>query len=249
MKILFALPGLHRVVRGAEVAFEEISRHIARSPGFEVTLIGSGPRRPHEPYRYIQSACIVRERFEKFPSIPYLRDHYGYEELSFAPGLLRAFSPAHFDVTVTCGYPYTNWILRSRRRNRWPRHVFVTQNSDWMIRRQDWEFKHFGCDGLICTNPEYYQRHQDRWPSVLIPNGVDPRIFRPGPGDRQKFGLPEDKPVVLMVSALASFKRVLEGIRAVSLLKEAYLVVAGEGELRPRTWSRSAIASCQIVFD
>ncbi len=87
LRILFALPGLHRVVRGAEVAFEEISRRIARRPGFEVTLIGSGPRRLDEPYHYVQSACIVREKFEKFPSIPYLRDHYAYEEISFAPGL------------------------------------------------------------------------------------------------------------------------------------------------------------------
>ena len=232
LRILFALPGLHRVVRGAEVAFEEISRRIARRPGFEVTLIGSGPRRLGEPYHYVQSACIVREKFEKFPSIPYLRNHYAYEEISFAPGLLRAFSPADFDVTVTCGYPYTNWVLRSRRRHRWPRHVFVTQNGDWMIRQQDWEYKHFGCEGLICTNPDYYQNHRNRWPSVLIPNGVDPDIFCPGPGERERFGLPGDKPVVLMVSALASFKRVLEGIRAVSRLKKEFLVIAGDGEQR-----------------
>jgi len=232
LKILFALPGLHRVVRGAEVAFEEISRCIARFPGFEVTLIGSGPRRLDEPYHYVQNACIGRERFEKFPSIPYLRDHYVYEELSFAPGLMRAFSPADFDISVTCGYPYTNWVLRSRRRNRWPRHVFVTQNSDWMIRRHDREYRHFGREGLVCTNPDYYQRHQNHWPSVLIPNGVDPEVFRPGPGDRQRFGLPVDKPVILMVSALASCKRVLEGIRAVSLLKDEHLVVTGDGEQR-----------------
>jgi glycosyltransferase involved in cell wall biosynthesis len=232
LKILFALPGLHQVARGAEVAFEEVARRIATRPGFEVTLIGSGPRRRDEPYRYVQSPCIARERFEKFPSIPYLRDHYAYEELSFAPGLIRAFSPAQFDITVTCAYPYTNWALRSRRRNGWPRHVFVTQNSDWMIRLRNSEYKHFGCDGLICINPEYYQRHHDHWPSVLIPNGVDPKIFRPGLADRQKFGLPADKPVVLMASALSSHKRVLEGIRAVPLLEDAYLVVAGEGEQR-----------------
>lgn len=232
LKILFALPGLHRVARGAEVAFEEVARRIARRPGFEVTLIGSGPSRRDEPYRYVQSPCIARERFEKFPSIPCLRDHYAYEELTFAPGLIRAFSPMDFDVTVTCAYPYTNWALRLRRRNGWPRHVFVTQNSDWMIRLQNSEYKHFGCDGLVCINPEYYQRHRDHWPSALIPNGVDPKIFHPGMGDRQKLGLPADKPVVLMASALSSHKRVLEGIRAVSLLNHVYLVVAGEGEQR-----------------
>jgi len=232
LRILFALPGLHRVVRGAEVAFEEVSRRIASRPTFDVTLIGSGSARPNEPYRYVRSACLARERFEKFPSIPCLRDHYAYEELSFAPGLLCAFSPAHFDITVTCAYPYTNWVLRSRRRNGSPRHVFVTQNGDWMIRSDHQEYKYFGCDGLICTNPEHYQRHRNRYPSVLITNGVDPTIFVPGSGERQRLGLPSDKPIVLMVSALTPFKRVLEGIQAISLLKEAFLVIAGDGEQR-----------------
>jgi glycosyltransferase involved in cell wall biosynthesis len=232
LRVLFALPGLHRVVRGAEVAFEEVARCIARIPGFEVTLIGSGPSRLDEPYDYVQTQCIARERFEKFPSIPYLRDHYGYEELSFAPGLLRTFSPDEFDVTVTCGYPYTNWVLRSRRDDRRPRHIFVTQNGDWMVRSQSWEYKHFGCDGLICTNPDYFRSHRDRWPSVLIPNGVNPEVFSPGPSQRQMLGLPTDKPVVLMVSALASFKRVLEGVRTVSRVPDAYLMIAGDGEQR-----------------
>ena len=59
--------------------------------------------------------CSPEDLFERWPSLPYLRDHYGYEELSFAPGLLRTFSPRDFDLTVTCGYPYTNWVLRWRR--------------------------------------------------------------------------------------------------------------------------------------
>ena len=49
LRILFALPGLHRVVRGAEVAFESVAREIARTPGYSVTLIGSGQPRPDEP--------------------------------------------------------------------------------------------------------------------------------------------------------------------------------------------------------
>ena len=42
LRVLFALPGLHRVVRGAEVAFESVAREIARTPGYGVTLVGSG---------------------------------------------------------------------------------------------------------------------------------------------------------------------------------------------------------------
>jgi glycosyltransferase involved in cell wall biosynthesis len=232
LRILFALPGLHRVVRGAEVAFEEVSRCIAKIPGFQVTLIGSGPDRAAEPYQYRQTRCIPRERFEKWPRIPYLRDHFGYEELSFAPGLLRSFSPENFDLTVTCGYPYTNIALRARRKDRWPRHVFVTQNGDWMVQSQNWEYKHFGCDGLICTNPDYFDRHRDRWPSVLIPNGVNPDVFQPGPQSREALNLPPGVPIALIVSALSPSKRVLEGIACVSRVPGVHMVIAGDGELR-----------------
>ncbi len=239
LRVLLALPGLHRVVRGAEVAFEEVARAMARLGGggagkaFEVTLIGSGKSRPGEPYQYRRSACIGREFFEKWPSVPYLRGHYVYEELTFTPGLLSTFSPGEFDATVTCSYPYVSWALRARRGNgRLPRHVFVTQNGDWMARGGNWEFKHFACDGLVCTNPEYYERHKDRWPCALIPNGVRQEVFCPGVGDRAGFGLPESGPVILIVAALIPSKRVLAGVRAVARLADSHLVVAGDGEQR-----------------
>ena len=91
---------------------------------------GQLSRRVKRPAVRCSVTAATRERFERWPSLPYLRDHYGYEELSFAPGLLRTFSPRDFDLTVTCGYPYTNWVLRWRRHGQRPRHVFVTQNGD-----------------------------------------------------------------------------------------------------------------------
>ena len=75
------------------------------------------------------------------------------------------------------------------------------------------------------------ERNEDRWFSSLIPNGVDPRVFKPGPGPRTKFDLPTDAPVILMVSALIPSKNVLEGIRAVARLPDAHLVVAGDALL------------------
>jgi glycosyltransferase involved in cell wall biosynthesis len=232
LRVLFALSGMHRVVRGAEVALEEVARRLAQQSQFEVTVIGSGRPREAEPYRFRQASCIRRERFEKWPSLPGLRDHYGYEELTFVPGLMRAYRPSDFDVTVTCGYPYTNWVLRGMGGRRGPKHVFVTQNGDWMVQSKTWEYRHFGCDGLVCTNPEYFDRHQHRWPSALIPNGVDPALFYPGPATRGQLGLPADATVVLIVSALAPFKRVLDGVRATARVPNAFLVIAGDGEQR-----------------
>jgi glycosyltransferase involved in cell wall biosynthesis len=232
LRVLFALPGLHRVARGAEAAFEDLARAMARRGDFDVTLIGSGAARTDEPYRYRRATCVPRETFEKWPSIPYLRGHYVYEELTFIPSLLRHYDPAEFDATLTCGYPYVNWALRMPRHGHRPKHIFITQNGDWMVQARNWEFKHFSCDGLVCTNPEYFARHRNRFPAALIPNGVDPHCFHPGHAERTTFGLPPDVPIVLIVAALIGSKRVLEGIRAVAAAGKLHLVVAGDGELR-----------------
>lgn len=232
-RVLFALPGLHRVCRGAEIAFESIAAELARLPGHEVTLVGTGPDVPGRPYRYLAVPCIPRERFERLPSVPVLRTSYAWEELTFAPGLARAFTPSDYDVTCACSYPFTNWTLRARRGLRpGPAHVFVTQNGDWPARAVNSEYRLFGCDGLVCTTPEYFERNGARWRAAVIPNGVDPAAFAPGPPARSAFGLPDGVPMALMVSALIPSKRVIEGIRCAARVPDLHLRVAGDGPLR-----------------
>ncbi len=195
--------------------------------------MGSGSTRPDVPYTFRHVPSISRERFEKLPSLPILRGDTAYEEATFVPGLLRRFRPDEFDVTITCSYPFTNWALRRPSwRGRTPAHVFVTQNGDWPAASRNAEYRWFGCDGLVCTNPDFYERNRDRWRAVLIPNGTDIDRFGPGACDPTRFGLPTDLPIVLMVSALIESKRVMDGIRAVAALPGAHLVVAGDGALR-----------------
>lgn len=161
------------------------------------------------------------------------RDETAWEDALFAPGLFTAYEPARYDVTLTCAYPFTNWVLRRPvLGGRRPRHVFVTQNGDWPAWSNDAEYQFFNCDGLVCINPEYYQRNADRYRCALIPNGVDTDRFKPGRAERERFDLPGSGPVVLMVSALIPSKNVAEGIEAVSAIPEATLVVAGDGPLR-----------------
>jgi glycosyltransferase involved in cell wall biosynthesis len=176
---------------------------------------------------------VRRERFEAFPAIPPFRNEYAYEELTFVPGLLWRLRPSDYDVTLTCSYPFTNWVLRRPvwRRSR-PPHVFVTQNGDWPAYATNSEFRFFGCEGLICTNPDFYERNKHRWRCQIIPNGVDCDRFKPGPPQRGDFGLPADRLIVLMVSALTPSKRVQAGIEAVSQIPDGHLVVAGDGPLR-----------------
>jgi glycosyltransferase involved in cell wall biosynthesis len=232
VRILFALAGLHRVDRGAEVAFISVGRELANA-GHSVTLIGSGPERPGEPYQYIRAPAVSRERFEHWPRIPALRNETAWEEATFVPGLLAKYRPGDFDITVTCAYPFTHWAVRrpvfgGKR----PRHVFITQNGDWPAYSDKAEFRFFSCDGLVCTNPDYFERNRARYRCALIPNGVDLKTFAPGKGEREKFGFPDKKPVILMVSALIASKNVAKGIAAVASVPDAMLVVAGDGPLR-----------------
>ncbi|MBW2714132.1 MAG: hypothetical protein JRC77_10335, partial [Deltaproteobacteria bacterium] len=48
LRILFALPGFHRVERGAEITLEYLARELAQRPQRKVTVIGSGQTRPEE---------------------------------------------------------------------------------------------------------------------------------------------------------------------------------------------------------
>lgn len=230
MRILFALPGLHRIERGAEMAFIAVASELARA-GDDVTLIGMGPSLPDRPYRYLQAGAIPRERFERFPAMPFFRNETAWEDATFVPGLLRRFRPADYDVTVTCSFPFTSLALR-RASRRGPPHVFVTQNGDWPATSNQSEFRLFDCDGLVCINPDYYERTRANYRAALIPNGVDTARFTPGPSDRAALGLDPAGPVVLMVSALIASKNVEEGIRAVAAMEQAQLVVAGDGPLR-----------------
>lgn len=232
MRILFALPGFHRVDRGAEVALLAIAEHCAQA-GDSVMVMGSGRARAGTTYAFRHVPAVDRRWFEHLPSLPALRNDTAYEEASFAPGLTARFRPADYDATVTCAYPFTNWALRRPPlRGRRPAHVFVTQNGDWPATSQRSEYRWFGCDGLVCTNPDYYERNQAHWPATLIPNGIDLDRFRPGASERARFGLPMDRSLVLMVSALIDSKRVADGVRAVAGVPGAHLVVAGDGGLR-----------------
>jgi len=257
MRILFALPGFHRFERGAEVALLSLAAELGRA-GEQVTVIGSGRARAGTPYRFLHAGSIRRERLERMPSIPALRSETAWEEASFAPGLLRAYRPADYDVTVTCSFPFTNWALRRPvAGGRRPPHVFVTQNGDWPAVSNDAEFRTFGCEGLVCTNPDYLAANQARWRCALIPNGIDAARFTPGAAERARLGLPDKGPIVLMVSALIETKRVADGVRAVSHLPGAQLVVAGDGperdavdrlaaELLPGRFRRLTVAATEM---
>lgn len=243
MRILFALPGLHNIDRGAEVAFISIAGELAKL-GHDVVLAGSGRAREGTSYEFIHIPSISRSHFERFPLLPLFRDVTAYEELTYLPGLLWRFVPSAYDITVACSYPFTNWALRRPvLGGARPPHVFVTENGDWPARTTDAEYRLFGCEGLVCINPDFYNSNKDRWFSALIPNGVNIEKFKAGKLKRERFGLPAERIIVLMVSALIPSKRVDVAIEVVSRVPNAHLVVAGDGPMRA-----SILASAQRLL-
>jgi glycosyltransferase involved in cell wall biosynthesis len=235
MRIAMVLPGLHQVVRGAEVAFEAIAQELAKRDNISLTLFGSGEERPGQIYEFRQVNCVPREWFETFwPKVPVLRHEYAYEELTFVANLFRSYNPKDYDLTITCSYPFTNWFLQWRGGKERPTHLFVTQNGDYPAVANHSEWRFFNCDGLVCINQEYFQRNQQRWNCKLITNGVNLERFFPRSVDRTQFHLPENVPLALMVSALIESKRVDMGIRAASEIEGLHLVVCGDGPERDR---------------
>jgi glycosyltransferase involved in cell wall biosynthesis len=231
MRIAFALPGFHKVDRGAEVALLAVASALADA-GDQVTVFGSGDQRPGTPYTFRHLSCVPRERFEKLPAFPPMRSEVMWEDATFAAAFMLKYRPRDFDAVVTCSFPFTQVALRRPTFGRKPLQIFVTQNGDWPAYANNAEYRFFSCDGLVCINPDYYERNRAKWNCALIPNGADLSKFAEGSSDRAKFGLPADRPIVLMVSALIDTKRVLDGIVAVGRHSTAHLVVAGDGPLR-----------------
>ncbi|MEO0986353.1 MAG: glycosyltransferase family 4 protein [Cyanobacteria bacterium J06639_14] len=233
MRVAFVLPGLHRVNRGAEIAFEAIAQELSQYQDVDVTLFGSGQPREGSLYHFKHVDNIPRERFEQnWPKLPIFRTDYVYEELTYVGNLLSTYRATAFDATVTCSYPFINWFLRWRGGRKRPAHVFVTQNSDHPAITNQSEYRFFACEGLVCTNLEYFERNQARWRSALITNGVEPSRFYPSPVDRTQFGLPPNAPIALMVSALIPSKRITEGIKAAAKINNLHLVICGDGPER-----------------
>lgn len=230
IRFLFALPGFHQEDRGAEVALLAVAEELART-GDLVHVIGSGPPRRGTSYDYRQVKAVNRRKFELLPKFPPFRSETAWEDATFALNLLRLYPKQNFDITITCNFPFTHWALRRCESGR-SLSLFVTQNGDWPAVSNEREYRFFSCDGLICTNPDYQNRNRDRWRTELIPNGIDPVRFVNVAPNRPMFGLPQDRKVVLMVSALIESKRVMEGMRAVAALSDAHLIVAGDGPMR-----------------
>ena len=231
MRLLFALPGFHAQDRGAEVALLAVANELALG-GDQITVMGSGQPRDDVAYKFIHVGAVDRTFFERFPRFPPLRSETAWEDATFAAAMTMRYSPGDYDAVITCNFPFTHLALRRPSSGKRPLQLYVTQNGDWPAQSDKAEFRFFRCDGLVCTNPDYEAQNKARWNTALIPNGIYLERYAAVQPDRKALGLPENVPLVLMVSAFIESKRVQAGIEAVAKLDGVHLVVAGDGPLR-----------------
>ncbi len=241
IRVLFALPGLNRVLRGAEVAFTEISNRLAQIPGFEVETLGSGDG-DHSGPRAKKLWLVDRGFFRSFPTLPFFRDKESWEEFTFALSAMLWLPFRRYDAIALCSFPHllllTRLIIKVRRALGLgdTKLIFITQNSDYPCLRKNSEFLLFNCDGLVCTNAVYYDRNREKWDAITIPNGADferfgtTNIAQSRATTRQRHGLPPaGKKIVLMVSALEAYKRVDVAMRALAAHEDYFLWICGAG--------------------
>jgi glycosyltransferase involved in cell wall biosynthesis len=240
MRLLFALPGFHKEERGAEIALLAVANELALG-GDDVTVMGSGEARTGTAYTFQHIGAVNRTRFEKFPRIAPFRSETVWEDATFAAAMLPRYRPSDYDIVVTCNFPFTHWALRRPGTGAKPLQIYVTQNGDWPAQSDAAEFRFFRCDGLVCTNPDYQAQNRDRWITDLIPNGIHLNRYADVCPSRKEFGLPENKAIILMVSAMIESKRVKAGIEAVAQIEDAHLVVAGDGPLRAEVDALAAL--------
>ncbi len=233
--VAFVLPGLGRVHRGAETAFMELARSMAIHQGATVHLFGSGSDWPEGCHGHTV-ACVRREKFEKWPTFPVMRNECVYEEATFAWNLWRhpEWKPGRFDSIVSCSYPFVNWLMSTISRKNRPIRIFSTQNGDWASSSKSSEYRLFDTDGVVCINPDYYERNKNLYPCALVPNGVDPDVFYPDPNAARDPRVPADQALIFMASALIPSKGVDHAIRGVARAGKGFLVVAGDGPEREK---------------
>ena len=128
-------------------------------------------------------------RFEHWPKLPFFRHEFMYEELTFAAGLAmhsgcRTSGPNN-DLQLSL---HELGVAPSALRKGCASAYFRNPERRLGGRRPGLEPRSFSCDGLICTNPLYYERNRAALASTLIPNGVDPARFNPGRSARPNSG-------------------------------------------------------------
>ena len=68
--------------------------------------------------------------------MPFPEIDCAYEELTFIPHFISRYRPVDYDVTLTCSYPFTNWMLRRPALARAALGTFLSRKTAIGLRMQ-----------------------------------------------------------------------------------------------------------------
>jgi len=228
---------------GVESFVWDLARELARRD-HAVTIIGGvGARREAAPgVRVLTFPFVARGLIQRLPP---LRRAYAeaklLERLSMGIAALPELAHGGYDL-IHIQKPYDMGPALLARRLGGPKLILGCHGEDFyrgdrpLARRVD--------AAVACSrfNAETVARRYGFTPRVVF-NGVDTELFRPVPPDmalRRELGAPDGSPLLLFVGRLQPWKGVETALRALTLLPDACLAVAGDGEDRPRLEALSA---------
>lgn len=248
MKIaLYNLTTTTRLTGGVESFVWDLSRELARR-GHAVTIIGGvGPRRePAAGVRVITYPFISRRVWQ---ALPPLRRAYAeaklLERLTMAPAALPELVRGGYDL-IHIQKPYDLGPALLARRLGGPRVVLGCHGEDFyagdqaLARRVD---AAVSCSRFNARTVAARYRFE---PHVVF-NGIDTGLFRrvaPDPALRRA-----SERLLLFVGRLQPWKGVETAIRALGRLPAARLLIAGDGEDRPRLEGIAAELGLQSRVD
>jgi len=230
MKIAFLNIYNGVVDRGAETFVKEIAQRLVSKQ--EVVVFQAGDKRGPEKYKIVKIPISFDwnkksglGRLSSFFFIDYRSRLVALFTLKSLPRIWRE----KFDVVVPVNGGWQPALVRLITWLYGGKMVISGQSGiGWDDRNNLWSFPNTFV--ALSTRAKNWAKRANPFVKVrYIPNGVDIKKFTPK-GRRLKTNL--KRPIILCVGALVPTKRIELVIRAVSRLKEASLLVVGDGDLK-----------------
>ncbi len=212
---------------GLETYCWEVGRALARN-GHEVTLIageGGPPRNPE--VRLVSLPYVPRDRFPDLGT----RFRKLAERLSFARRAMPHLIGGNFDAIVI-NKPYDFPAVWYARRHGF-RGVAALRSGGTEHYFGD---RFFGRAVDLWLSTSAYNaaqvRRRYRHDVTVVPNGVDPELFRRqarNPDIRQRFGIPPDAFLIVSVGRLVGWKGLHVVVEALTGIPNAHYLAIGDG--------------------
>lgn len=224
-------------IGGVESFVWDLARELAQR-GHAVDILGGvGNRRETAPGVRVLTFPFISRRF--WQAFPLLRRAYAeaklLERLTMAVAALPTLVREKYQI-IHLQKPYDLAPALLARRLSGARVILGCHGEDfyrgdtWLARRVD--------AAVSCSrfNAQTIAGRYGFMPEVVF-NGIDTSLFRPQPPDptlRERLGVSPTVPLLLFVGRLQPWKGVETAIRALCYIDQAILVIAGDGEDRPR---------------